>query len=95
MNKDIHVGCSPLSGRIYAGYLADKSTWASKRDVTGECCGAVVEHVGVGNTTVVLVNGKPAFEISVRAIADQAAAALLAATQDNNTQLRSKNAKAA
>jgi hypothetical protein len=47
MTKQLHVGTSPLTNRIYAGHvLKDGATWgANKQDVTGAACGAVCEHV--------------------------------------------------
>ena len=67
--KNLHVGTSPLTNRIYAGtVLKDGKTWgANKSDVTGAACGAVIEHV-LGNKGSVIVNldGKPCYEISVK-----------------------------
>ncbi len=63
----VRIGCSPLSGRIYAGKLnKNGKEWASKVDVTNEACGAVIEH-GLYNkgSVVVNVNGKPAYEIKI------------------------------
>jgi hypothetical protein len=47
MDKKIHVGCSPLTGTIFAGrILKDGRTWASgKEDVTIEALTAVAQHV--------------------------------------------------
>ena len=62
-----HVDCSPLTNRIYAGRV-DKSgqSWASKSDVTGPACGAVIEHVlANGEPVTVSVNGVPTYRILV------------------------------
>jgi len=62
-----HVDCSPITNRIYAGRV-DKSgqNWASKSDVTGPACGAVVEHVlANGEPVTVSVNGEPRYRILV------------------------------
>lgn len=61
------IGCSPLSGRIYAGKLNKKGdVWLTKTDVTNECCGAVIEHVLHNKgSQIVSVNGQPAYEIKV------------------------------
>lgn len=71
MAKKLHVGCSPLSKTIYAGSLGkDGRTWlADQTDVTNAAIGAVIEHIGAGHVLTVDLNGKPAFEIEVRAIA--------------------------
>lgn len=46
MNRKLHVGCSPLTGTIFAGsVLKDGRTWAAnKKDVTLEALIAVAEH---------------------------------------------------
>ena len=67
--KEIHIGTSPLTNRIYAGHvLKDGLTWgAGKQDVTGAACGAVAEHVAANKGPVtVTCDGKPKFEITVR-----------------------------
>lgn len=68
MPHKLHVGCSPITGTIYAGtVLKDGRTWgANKTDVTGAAIGAVCEHV-MHNKGEVLVtmNGKPKFKIIV------------------------------
>lgn len=68
--SEVHVGCSPLTNAIYAGRInRARSEWVSKQDVTGQACGAVVEHVlnNKGPVTVTL-NGVPTYEISVRVL---------------------------
>ena len=68
--KKLHVGCSPLSGTIYAGTL-DRTgrCWSSKQDVTGAAVGAVCEHVLLKQGEVrVSLNGKPKFIIKVEEI---------------------------
>lgn len=71
MPKKLHVACSPLSKSIYAGSVGkDGCSWLSDRtDVTSAAIGAVIEHIGAGHVLTVDLNGKPAFEIEVRAIA--------------------------
>lgn len=67
--KELHIGTSPLTNRIYAGtVLKDGMTWgAGKMDVTGPACGAVAEHVIANKAPVIVTcNGKPKFEITVR-----------------------------
>jgi hypothetical protein len=66
--KNLHVGTSPLTNRIYAGtVLKDGKTWgANKSDVTGEACGAVAEHVlATKEPIIVFCNGKPAYQINI------------------------------
>ena len=45
--RKLHVGCSPLTGTIFAGkILKDGRTWAAgKEDVTIEALVAVAQHV--------------------------------------------------
>lgn len=67
--KQLHVAPSPLTNRIYAGYvLNDGCTWgANKTDVTGEACAAVAKHaLEKGGKTMVTANGVPKYEITVR-----------------------------
>ena len=69
--RKLHISTSPLTNRIYIGHvLKDGMTWGQgKLDVTGAACGAVCEHVIAEKSPVIVsVNGKPKFEITVRAI---------------------------
>lgn len=71
MTHKIHVGCSPITGTIYAGtVLKDGRTWgANKTDVTGAAIGAVCEHVMLnGGEVQVSLNGKPKFKIIVEGV---------------------------
>lgn len=74
MKKQIHIGTSPLTNNIYAGYvLKDGRTWSetNKTDVTGEACAAVAQHVlAKGGEIVITANGKPAYEISAKKLGD-------------------------
>ncbi|WP_281660800.1 DUF7446 family protein [Microvirgula aerodenitrificans] len=74
--KELHVGCSPLTKRIYCGTLLKGGlSWAAgKQDVTGAAVGAVIEHIGAGNAITVTLNGVPAYEVSVRDIRQEATA---------------------
>ena len=65
-----HVACSPFSNRIYAGRVDKRGrTWASKSDVTGAACGAVIEHVlANGEPVEVSVKGVPTYRILVEEI---------------------------
>jgi len=66
--KNLHVGTSPLTNRIFAGtVLKDGRTWgANKSDVTGAACGAVAEHVLANKDPVIVTyNGKPKYKIMV------------------------------
>lgn len=47
IDKKLHIGCSPLTGTIFAGtVLKDGRTWgANKQNVTLEALEAVAEHV--------------------------------------------------
>lgn len=66
----IRVQCSPLTKNIYAGRINKAgNTWASDpADVTSDVLGAVIQKIGAGSTIIVRENGKPAYEIEVRAI---------------------------
>lgn len=69
--KQIHVGTSPLTNRIYCGnVLKNGREWGSnKTDVTGAALGAVAEHViRNGEPVVVTCNGVPRFRITVEEV---------------------------
>ncbi|WP_342152280.1 hypothetical protein [Methylorubrum sp. SB2] len=69
--RPLHVGCSPLTKRIYAGSKsADGKLWLSDQtDVTTEALLAVVEAIGPGyKQALIATNGGPSFEIEVRQI---------------------------
>ena len=71
MKKPLHIDVSPLTNRIYAGtVLQDGQTWATdKQDLTSPACAAVAQHVlANGEPVVVSCNGKPKWEITVRAL---------------------------
>jgi len=64
------VACSGVIKRILAG-TPNKDGWSFRgggQDVTSDVLKAVKEFVGVGCTQVVTEDGKPVFEIEVRAI---------------------------
>lgn len=67
--KDLHVGTSPLTNRIYAGtVLKDGCTWGvNKQDVTGVALAAAAQHVLANKEPVIVTaNGVPKYEITVR-----------------------------
>lgn len=68
--RQIHVAPSPLTNRIYAGYvLKDGQTWSetNKTEVTGQACAAVALHaLAKGGEVVITENGKPKWEIAVK-----------------------------
>jgi len=42
---DFKVGCSPLTGEIYAGTVSKTGLWGKKHIVTDTAVGAVAEHL--------------------------------------------------
>jgi hypothetical protein len=66
----IRVQPSPLTNTIYAGRInkTDSAWQGEKYDVTSDVIGSIIQYVGVGNIISVNENGKPAYEIEVRAI---------------------------
>lgn len=73
MAAPLRVGCAALSGRIFVGRLTKdgRSFKDGKQDVTSDVLKAVIDKVGVGHIETVTVDGKPAFEIEVRAISSE------------------------
>ncbi|QHS09045.1 hypothetical protein [Sinimarinibacterium sp. NLF-5-8] len=71
MGKKLHVGCSPLTGTIFAGtVLKDGCTWgAGKSDVTIEALVAVAEHAARFGRPVEITgpDGKLEYRITVEA----------------------------
>jgi len=66
--KNIVIATAALSKRIYAGRLNKKGNAFTdgKQDVTSDVLKAIIDKIGVGNTEVVHVDGKPQFQIEVR-----------------------------
>jgi len=71
MSKQIHVGCSPLTGTIFAGtVLKNGITWgAGKQDVTLVALVAVAEHATRFGKPVEITgpDGKLEYRITVEA----------------------------
>lgn len=69
MSKQIHVGCSPLTGTIFAGTLLKGGfTWgAGKQDVTLAALVAVAEHAAHFGKPVEITgpDGKLKYRITV------------------------------
>lgn len=70
----IRIACTAITKRINAGRLnkAGDSFVGDPKDVTGECLKAVIDFVGVGQSSVVTENGVPKYEIEVRLISEPA-----------------------
>jgi RIO-like serine/threonine protein kinase len=73
VERRLRVACSALGG-IYAGRIkANGCEWcAGKVDVTSDVLKAIIEHVGVGKSAEVTVDGKPSYRIAVTKIAQNA-----------------------
>lgn len=71
MNRKLHVGCSPLTGTIFAGtVLKDGRTWGTgKQDVTIDALVAVAEHATKFGRPVEITgpDGKLEYRITVEA----------------------------
>lgn len=71
MSKKLHVGCSPMTGTIFAGnVLKDGRTWGTgKQDVTLEALVAVAEHAARFGKPVEITgpDGKLEYRITVEA----------------------------
>lgn len=57
LGKRIKLGIPGKSGNVFTG---------SPRDVTSDCLKAVIEMIGDNQSTTVNIDGRPAYEISVR-----------------------------
>jgi hypothetical protein len=66
----IRIACTALTRRIMAGRVTkdNLSFTGDPQDVTSDCLKAVVEFIGVGYEGVVAIDGKPVYEITVKAI---------------------------
>ena len=67
MLKGLRISPSPLTNRIYAGYVNKAGdSWTSKVDVTGDACASVAQHVLANGTPVIVeANGVPVYRITV------------------------------
>ena len=65
--KNARIACTALTKRIMLGNVSkDGMNFTdTKRDVTSDCLKAVIEFVGVGNETEVVVDGIPTYKIMV------------------------------
>jgi hypothetical protein len=71
MSNPIRVATAALSRRVYAG-RPTKDGMALKEpryDVTSDVLKACVEHIGVNRKATVIIDGKPAYTITVRSVA--------------------------
>ena len=68
--SEIRVAKSAMTDRIYAGRVCkDGMTWRDgKRDVTSDVLKAVVDLITPGHALTISVDGKPAYEITVKAL---------------------------
>ncbi|SMG09855.1 DUF7446 family protein [Paraburkholderia susongensis] len=73
----VRVACMALHRRIKAGRpnKAGDSFIGGGQDVTSDCIKAIIEFVGVGGTHEVTVDGRPMYEIEIRALANEDAPA--------------------
>lgn len=70
--KTIHIGCSPLTDTVYAGYLnKDGQTWCDKVDVTNDFLAAVISRWAGYEQTIVGSNGKR-YQVTVREVTKEA-----------------------
>ena len=70
--KNLHVGLSPLTNKIYAGSVLKCGTvWAAnKTDVTNEAIQAVVDHIinfkkRTGKELELSIDGVPVIRVSI------------------------------
>lgn len=66
----IRVGCTALTKRIVAGKPTKDglSLQGGGEDVTSDVLKAVIDFIGANRKHVITADGKPVFEISIRAL---------------------------
>jgi FMN-dependent NADH-azoreductase len=66
----IRIACTALAKRIMAGRISKNGIEfiGKPQDVTSDALKAVIEFIGINETHVVTVDGKPMFEISVHQV---------------------------
>lgn len=66
----LRLATAALSRNIYAGYPTKDGLGLKepRHDVTSDALKAVIEHIGDDRKCTVTVEGKPAYEITVRKI---------------------------
>ncbi len=68
--ENIRLGHSKLSDRIFAGYLSkDGKRWISKKDITSDFIGAVIDRFSGYRETITVSDGRK-YEITVKEIKD-------------------------
>ena len=65
--KKLHIGTSPLTGTIYAGFILKDGTWAAnKEDLTIEAIVAVAQHaLKFGKPVEITCDGMIEYRITV------------------------------
>lgn len=63
----LRLATAALSNNIYAGYPTrdGKGLREPRHDVTSDAVKAIIEHVGVGKSKVITIDGNPTYEISI------------------------------
>lgn len=67
--KQLRLGCSPLSGRVYVGRLdkTGRNFTDGKHEVTGDFIAALVDHLKFhGGETRIYADGKHAFTVTMQ-----------------------------
>lgn len=69
----IRLGCTALGRRIVAFKTGRDNTTpiGNKEDVTSDALKALIDFIGIGETHIVTVDGKPVFSISVDIAGEQ------------------------
>ena len=64
------IACTAINKRIMSGRIAKNGIdfIGNPVDVTSDCMKAVIEKIGVGNTSIVTLDGIPKFEITVKEV---------------------------
>lgn len=67
MAKKLHLNTSPLTGTIFAGHvLKCGNIWAAnKQDVTIEALGAVIDHLRLKGTDVILEDADNTYTLTL------------------------------
>jgi hypothetical protein len=66
IDNKLHLGFSPLTGRVYLGKQRNDLWVGEKRDVTSEFTQVMLQIYEPGETRTITVNGVPKYSVTVK-----------------------------
>lgn len=69
--KEIEIGLSPISGKIYIGKSKGNVWTGDKKDVTGNFIDVMLQKFNTGEIHMITANGNPEYTIEIKKISNQ------------------------